>query len=903
MFSRARQKRRMNSLRLLVILSVFVFSFSSIESSALTIEELPAATQLLSVTAPRTPPVLRGISVDPAQPLAIDFIFDAQEETLSEDQVKTEAQRLTKYFLAGLTIPEQDLWVNLSVFESDKVIPDDLAVTDLGKDLLGEDYILKQLLASLMHPDTKSGKEFWSKVYAHAEQLYGTVDLPLDTFNKIWIVPEKVVVYVSDTQAIIEESRLKVMLEGDYLAMKKSMDAGDDSALPEDQAASMNLEASRILKETILPLIEKEVNGGEHFAVLRQVFHSLVLASWYKEQLIDSIITQAYADQGKVSGIDIGDPQIRQKVFERYAQAYKEGLYNVVRTEYDETNKRSMMRRYVSGGIFMGTGSRRRAGRVVVPSFVPADLVPSLTAGTAGELEAIGVGGSAIEQVRLPAGELERRRNQYASRDQYSVRLNLFPVNEAGSNLPVTVSSVGSEVRVSAEQLLPQLGLNALDVNPEAVNAYFQTALIVPVATLGVDSRLFAVLPANADLLNGVLSTGWLPEQTFILSTPAQGVDIASTPDFKVLELDRDALRELLISSPLELDRSTQLIQTSSIIPLSALSPAAKSEIPVMAADLGVSLPEPARLESVLNAPVDTVVSNNAAISSLQQDLISKLAQASVGLSSSAITFKPLLESMAKSLAVTPVADLSVSPVISAGLDLIAPLFSSPLIAADLDATLLPAIRSDILAMQSVLPEFQPVASLITELSPTVDIGISLTAASPDTQIVYLQATLTSATLGPLATEFVPMTMSSSVTFDEELISQIGASVNNLLSPLGVPSSSVSTVKFAMADTLSSTVTLSQQQISSAIEQGAGFVPASIRILSEPQAAEELLRSLDTPFGGIDLDITSLIETRGEQRSLVFSTILFDLNEFAGFAGDVEVIKPPQAGAAVVPGG
>jgi hypothetical protein len=61
-----------------------------------------------------------------------------------------DANRLIKYFLASLTVPEKDLWVNLSPYEEDRIAPESLGPTDLGKELLEQDYILKQLKLQIL---------------------------------------------------------------------------------------------------------------------------------------------------------------------------------------------------------------------------------------------------------------------------------------------------------------------------------------------------------------------------------------------------------------------------------------------------------------------------------------------------------------------------------------------------------------------------------------------------------------------------------------------------------------------------------------------------------------------------------------------------------------------------------
>jgi len=88
-------------------------------------------------------------------------------------------------------------------------------ITDMGRDLLSEDYMLKQLTASLIYPEGETGKQFWAKVYAQAKQKFGTTEIPVNTFNKVWIAPDKAVIYQNGNTAFIAESRLKVLLEED----------------------------------------------------------------------------------------------------------------------------------------------------------------------------------------------------------------------------------------------------------------------------------------------------------------------------------------------------------------------------------------------------------------------------------------------------------------------------------------------------------------------------------------------------------------------------------------------------------------------------------------------------------------------------------------------------------------
>src|SRR3989338_3107035 len=156
---------------------------------------LPVPGTMIASSPAFVPVLLKGMTIHPDDPLRFDFIVDSGNTNFTQDELQKESQRLVKYFLASMTIPKNDLWVNLSPYEKDRIIPDALCKTELGRDLLAQDYILKQLTASLMYPENESGKKFWERVHNQAQEKFGTTDIPVNTFNKVWILPESAKVY------------------------------------------------------------------------------------------------------------------------------------------------------------------------------------------------------------------------------------------------------------------------------------------------------------------------------------------------------------------------------------------------------------------------------------------------------------------------------------------------------------------------------------------------------------------------------------------------------------------------------------------------------------------------------------------------------------------------------------
>jgi hypothetical protein len=327
---------------------------------------LPAPGSMLLTSPAFTPVIMQGIKVHEQNPLLLDFIIDNGQTKFQADSAdfRSEAQKIIKYFLAALTIKEEDLWVNLSPYEKDRMIPAELGKTDLGRDMLAQDYVLKQLTASLIYPEKDLGRKFWNKVYARAQEQFGTTDIPIDTFNKIWIVAEKAKVLERNNTAYIAGARLKVMLEQDYVAEQHRHDATpSDTALePSGTPASRIMSASTpdetgafelardIIREIIVPEIEKEVNEGKNFAPLRQIFYSMILATWYKLALKDALLNQVYSNQGKTSGVSSNDPGATEKIYNQYLEAFKKGVFNYIKVESEGDDKNPLPRKYFSGG-------------------------------------------------------------------------------------------------------------------------------------------------------------------------------------------------------------------------------------------------------------------------------------------------------------------------------------------------------------------------------------------------------------------------------------------------------------------------------------------------------------------------------------------------------------------------
>jgi hypothetical protein len=331
---------------------------------------LPKPGTMVNLSPDFAPAELKGIVIHPENALKFDFIIDKGNSNLSAQEKRIEYKKLIKYFLASLAVPDKDQWVNLSPYEKNHIIEKDFGQTLMGRDLLAQDYLLKQITSSLIYPEKDLGKKFWDKVYAQAQAKYGNTNIPFNTFNKVWIVPDKAVIYEKGNIAYVVENHLKVMLEEDYLSLSKHdipdshtvipASAGGGSAFGRKAGIQDNTHAigSQIIREIILPALEKEVNEGQNFALLRQIYSGMLLAAWYKRALKESLLGKIYADKNKISGVDYVSLPGRspkqslsiESIYQQYLQAFKKGVFNYIKEDIDTYTRQPIPRKYFSGG-------------------------------------------------------------------------------------------------------------------------------------------------------------------------------------------------------------------------------------------------------------------------------------------------------------------------------------------------------------------------------------------------------------------------------------------------------------------------------------------------------------------------------------------------------------------------
>lgn len=305
-------------------------------------------------------PVLKGLELDQSNLFNINFYFDTMQQNEIKDK---DIGRLLRYFLGFLSLPEDKLWVNLSSYESDRIIPDALKDLDIGRDFLVQDYILKNFTTSLICSDVKQIKRFWQKINKITKEYERHYKIPINTFSKIWITADTAQIYenrqAKNIVAFIKEAKLKVMLEEDYTALGADLGPwGHVTASTElgtcpqiktkTTRKGINQKIKELFKQEILPLIEQEVNSGANFVPLRQMYYSLILASYFKDKLKGNKFYKQYLNTSKISALAKNNNDVVSAVY----SAYLNNLYKgSSREKCDFYNNRKIIRRYYAGGV------------------------------------------------------------------------------------------------------------------------------------------------------------------------------------------------------------------------------------------------------------------------------------------------------------------------------------------------------------------------------------------------------------------------------------------------------------------------------------------------------------------------------------------------------------------------
>jgi hypothetical protein len=377
--------------------------------------------KLLEPSKPFIPLLLKGLKIS-EYANTLNFLIDSGQTgyAVHSPAFELERKRVMDYFWESLAVDGEQQWVNLSPYDSSRMLPEALSGTRLGHDMLAFDLKLKELSASLLHPDSTSGRIYWKELYQRARTIIGTTSLPFQSFHTITVSaskakvfePQKPWVREAPTQAIkdflsepylkaaiVVGYRLQATCEPDSITEARMSGVENNSLKIDQRTAFVSNLAVQVFREVIIPAIEYELNEGEIFAFNRQLFVSMILASWLKvlakeDSLVGKELAK-YIDKnrpelGKDSPITVthltefgpgtsqriseqptgylspNDPAFRVPenilFYQQYLRLFRSGLYRIVRTEQGDSPGQMISRVYFSGAVELSSIPVSRAG-------------------------------------------------------------------------------------------------------------------------------------------------------------------------------------------------------------------------------------------------------------------------------------------------------------------------------------------------------------------------------------------------------------------------------------------------------------------------------------------------------------------------------------------------------------
>ncbi|MCX5700457.1 MAG: hypothetical protein NTZ63_02810 [Candidatus Omnitrophica bacterium] len=403
-----------------------------------------------------------------------------------EDSTKT----LLKYFFIGLTLPNDVFWVNLRPDSPDDIIDSRLAKTDIGRIFLEADLQLKKDTANFTNPNTPVGKEYWDKLYKKAGELFGSENVTIPTLTRPWIVADEIIIREAEANAYIYKATLKVMLEQDYLKNSATYNFDDP------RLKKLNEYSSQLIRELVIPNLNKEINNSKRYAALRQVYYSLILAQWFKDrQRNQSGPYSKLIDSGRLSGLVLTEKYSKDSYFKAYQESFKNGEYNV--KEPRQGLYGQVVRSYFSGGMNLENLNRTQGQTLANSPIVIAALVNSgrnISANVemAGDFQVREVSTQSVQATPVVQAALPLQ-NTVTARENVSPSVNTPKPGRIGTNSePGDNGAIGKGSALQLRQAIRTSSVPNKDIVLRKINELKEK---IASATLGVEEK------KNADLV------------------------------------------------------------------------------------------------------------------------------------------------------------------------------------------------------------------------------------------------------------------------------------------------------------------------------------------------------------------------------------------------------------------
>ncbi len=290
-----------------------------------------------------------SVSTDQEGGVNFDIILKAQKANGSSpgiDPINSTVIGATA-FMTGLAIPSDKFWVNLNPWEPDRIIDEQLSRSDVGRIMLEADLQMKKDICNYENPCTNEVgvalsslrdekheilvRQCMNKFPGEIEDVKNIVFRPV---TRYWIVPDSVYAYSNGTQIYIINATLAIQSESVPDRTSFRVDNQDVKKLSKGCLEELNKSSKEygeyykeMIDQMILPFVVADVNHGEKYEDLREVFVSLALVQWYKSNINSRRDIFRESLDSSDSPLNAIWPWNPHEIWENFVYSYENGEY------------------------------------------------------------------------------------------------------------------------------------------------------------------------------------------------------------------------------------------------------------------------------------------------------------------------------------------------------------------------------------------------------------------------------------------------------------------------------------------------------------------------------------------------------------------------------------------------
>jgi hypothetical protein len=292
-----------------------------------------------------------SVSTDSSGGVNFDLILKAQKAEGAGPGIDliNSTQLGATAFMTGLVIPEYKFWVSMDPRDPDRIIDEQLGQTDVGRIMLEADLQMKKDFHLYDNPcANETGKAFWNLlnkkrdalvekcIMMYPEERQNIENVRFYSVDRHVILPDKIYAYTNGTQIYIINATLTIKNQPEYDLCTFNVDGQNSAALSKGCREELNKSAidfgqyfNDLQNDMISPYVVADVNQGEKFEDLRNVYTSLALAQWYKSRISSDIdIFRSMRETSNSTMLVSLEPWSPKEIWNRYVYSFKNGEYS-----------------------------------------------------------------------------------------------------------------------------------------------------------------------------------------------------------------------------------------------------------------------------------------------------------------------------------------------------------------------------------------------------------------------------------------------------------------------------------------------------------------------------------------------------------------------------------------------